>query len=98
MPLTYGTPQTVATPPSATQIVCVGANIRMPQTGEQTVTYYYEAVDASGKVVATKPVTVPLSQVQSENPADYATAFGIIKADAYGRVAAAGFPAGGTGS
>ena len=85
MPLTYPAPATVKPAVAATSVYCVGVNIRMPRVGPQTITYYYEAVDALGKVVDQRPVTVPLSQMSIEKPAAFNSVHTVLKTDAYER-------------
>ena len=59
--ITYPTPQVVRVAQSATEVRCRGINYRFAPGEPSTVTYYFEAADSGGAVVASDPVTVPLS-------------------------------------
>lgn len=93
MPLVYTTPKEVAPAKTGTKVWCVGVNIRQPRMGSATITYYYEAVDAAGNVVETRPLTVTVAQIQAEKPTAFATVYGILKIDAYERAQTV-FPSG----
>ena len=97
MPITYTSAKNIKPAQQALEIHCVGINIRVPREGEgdSTVTYYFEALDASGNLVSEAPVTVPVSQVAAEKPADFATVNGILKTDAYERARTL-YPTGGS--
>ena len=57
----YPTPQVVRAAQSATEVRCRGIQYRFAPGEPSTVTFYFEAVDSGGTVVARDPVTVPLT-------------------------------------
>lgn len=87
--LRYNAEQTVKAAALALEIECRGIQIRLPEGGPNTITFYFESVDASGNVVEQRPLTRPI-------PAGIQAQVDALVNNALGRVSDAGYPAGGT--
>lgn len=93
MPLQYATPAAIEPAIEASEVRCVGINIRLPVVGEQAITYYFEAFDTGGALMQKLPLHVPLATILSEKPIVYQDVYDALKADAYERAQTV-FPAG----
>ena len=85
MPLHYLAPKTIGALPQFVDVHLVDVHIRIPRNGPQTVTYLYEAVDANGQVMDSRPITVTLAQIAAEKPAVFNAVKGDVRADGYER-------------
>jgi len=81
MPQKWTKPTEVEPPRTAVENYCVGVKIRLPREGDRTVTFYYEALDADGRLVEQRPVHVPLSDLASHP--SFQTVYDALKAVAY---------------
>lgn len=78
----------VITPPNATEVHCVGVNIRAPIGGNQRVSFYYESLSAAGSAVDSRPMDIDV-------PAELQAAVDTLTTYALNHVDDAGYPAGG---
>lgn len=95
MPLTFDTPQTVEPAKAATEVHCVGVNIRLPRGEAPVCTFYYEALDADGNVVERRPLHVPAADLAAKYGEAYTDTYATLKATAYQEAVDSGlFPTG----
>ena len=83
MPLDYAVAVEISPSPKAKRVQNTGINIRLPLTGEATVTFYFSALDAASKVVEDRPLTLKIDDLKIKYPGEFATVYGMLKRIAY---------------